>query len=431
MAINNDTLGVLYDYLGTVNATQSPEYNFVVQTLADSPYTEAYLITAHTSDPNIYYISVPETGYSVDNIAPSPAADFIATLQPGPLVELTWDPNTNDRDFQRYEVYRSTIPGFTPGLETRIGSTINTMYNDNDVSEGYRYYYVVLAVDCHDNSSLPSETSAGIPTSKEIQMIFGWNMVSLPLYVDDAQKNTVFPNSGSDAFAYEGIYVSKDTIKNGIGYWLKYYPDPDSETISGYIIDTKEINVNEGWNLIGSISEQILTASITSDPSGIVTSDFFEFQGTYAKTDSIQPGRGYWVKVDQAGTLILSSETKYKNSNAFIKIVPTSELPPAPPDSYGMISTNQTVPNEFVIFNNYPNPFNPSTSIKYGIPEASHVQLSVFNTLGQRVALLVDEKQGTGYHEVTFDGSRLTSGMYFYRLQAGNLTGVKKMSLVK
>jgi len=76
-------------------------------------------------------------------------------------------------------------------------------------------------------------------------------------------------------------------------------------------------------------------------------------------------------------------------------------------------------------------PLNPSTLIRYGLPEASHVILSVFNTLGQRVALLVDEKQEAGYREVTFDASRLTSGMYFYRLQAGNFNSVKKMSLVK
>ena len=80
-----------------------------------------------------------------------------------------------------------------------------------------------------------------------------------------------------------------------------------------------------------------------------------------------------------------------------------------------------TIPTEFGIWQNYPTPFNPSTIIKYALPYASHVNLSVFNTLGQRVALLVDGKQEAGYHEVTFEGSGLTSGVYFYRLQARSI----------
>ncbi|MBA4312784.1 MAG: hypothetical protein C0417_09160 [Chlorobiaceae bacterium] len=97
------------------------------------------------------------------------------------------------------------------------------------------------------------------------------------------------------------------------------------------------------------------------------------------------------------------------------------------------------LPISYTLSQNYPNPFNPSTVIMYGLPQSAHVTLSVFNTLGQRVALLVDEKQEAGYHEVTFDGAGLTSGVYFYRIQAGDpstssgqvYTETKKLLLMK
>jgi formylglycine-generating enzyme len=90
-----------------------------------------------------------------------------------------------------------------------------------------------------------------------------------------------------------------------------------------------------------------------------------------------------------------------------------------------------TIPKEFEVFNNFPNPFNPSTTIRYGMPARSHVSLAVFNALGQQVAVLQDGDQEAGYHEVRFDGSRLASGVYFYRLQAGDFVATKRLLLLK
>ena len=79
----------------------------------------------------------------------------------------------------------------------------------------------------------------------------------------------------------------------------------------------------------------------------------------------------------------------------------------------------------------YPNPFNPSTTIKYSIPKQSNVTLKVFDVLGSEVATLVNKEQPQGNYEVEFDGSELTSGIYFYRLQAGDFVETKKMILIK
>ncbi|HEY6950770.1 MAG TPA: T9SS type A sorting domain-containing protein, partial [Bacteroidota bacterium] len=78
-----------------------------------------------------------------------------------------------------------------------------------------------------------------------------------------------------------------------------------------------------------------------------------------------------------------------------------------------------SVPRRFALEQNYPNPFNPSTAIRYSIPEAGQVRLSVYNVLGQEIAVLVNDQQSPGSYQVQFDASRFSSGMYFYRLTAG------------
>ena len=89
------------------------------------------------------------------------------------------------------------------------------------------------------------------------------------------------------------------------------------------------------------------------------------------------------------------------------------------------------LPEGFSLSHNYPNPFNPSTTIRYDLPHDSHVSLSIFNTLGLRVALLIEREDHAGYHEVRFDGSGLAAGVYFYRLQADEYVETKKMTVVK
>jgi hypothetical protein len=89
------------------------------------------------------------------------------------------------------------------------------------------------------------------------------------------------------------------------------------------------------------------------------------------------------------------------------------------------------LPDAFSLEQNYPNPFNPSTKITYNLAKSGPTSLSVFNVLGQKVATLVSAHEIAGAHEVTFDASRLASGMYFYRLESGTFTAVKKMMLLK
>ena len=89
------------------------------------------------------------------------------------------------------------------------------------------------------------------------------------------------------------------------------------------------------------------------------------------------------------------------------------------------------IPNYYSLSQNYPNPFNPSTSIKFTMPKGDNVKLVVFDILGREVKTLVNEFKSSGSYEVNFDASTLSSGVYFYRLEAGEFTDTKRMLLVK
>jgi hypothetical protein len=89
------------------------------------------------------------------------------------------------------------------------------------------------------------------------------------------------------------------------------------------------------------------------------------------------------------------------------------------------------IPVIYALSQNYPNPFNPSTTISYQLPKAGNVKLVVYDILGREVKVLVNEYKKAGTYNITFDGSSLASGLYFYRLTAGDFSGTKKMVLVK
>jgi hypothetical protein len=92
---------------------------------------------------------------------------------------------------------------------------------------------------------------------------------------------------------------------------------------------------------------------------------------------------------------------------------------------------NRGVPKVFALDQNYPNPFNPTTVVSFQLPMASEVRLVVYDLLGREVAVVANERRTAGSHEVRFDGSGLSTGVYFYRLTAGKYTETRKMILVK
>ena len=101
------------------------------------------------------------------------------------------------------------------------------------------------------------------------------------------------------------------------------------------------------------------------------------------------------------------------------------------PQGTAGVQQETEIPENYLLKQNYPNPFNPSTKISYSVPAISFITLKVYDVLGSEVATLVNEEKSLGRYEVNFDATGLTSGIYFYKLTAGNFSETKKMILMR
>jgi len=254
----------------------------------------------------------------------------------------------------------------------------------------------------------------------------GWNLASLPVIQPDT---STYQDNFYQLFDYESGYEMQSYMQTGSGYWVKFNDSASITFSSGKILLADTITVKRGWNIIGSLSVPIAPASITSIPPNLVTSEFFGYTGVYSVATIINPGQGYWVRMNEDGKLILSATISAGTSaQNRIHIVPTSDVPPPPPTG---ATVKPALPKAYQLQQNYPDPFNPTTTISYTIPKPGFVSLIVYDVLGREVARLVQENKLPGEYSVEWNAMRVSSGVYYYRLTAGNYVQTKKMLLMK
>jgi ligand-binding sensor domain-containing protein len=279
--------------------------------------------------------------------------------------------------------------------------------------------------------------------------------------------------SGTNLFAgtYNGVFLSTNAGSNWVHTSL-----PDTVVLALAISGTTlfagtEIGVlrstdnGSNWTAVNEGLTNRLVLSLAVSGTNLFAGTYYGgiFRSTNAGTtwDSVSTGLSYWgttvisFAVDDknlfAGTwdgvfLSTNQGTSWRavglpHTDIFSLAVCGNYLYAGTGDAVWrrplseMITTISSFPNDLPVqsnlYQNYPNPFNPSTTIRYALPARSHVALSVFNTLGQRVATLVNEIQEAGYHDVRFDGSNLSSGVYFYKLQAGSFVQTKKLLMLR
>jgi len=146
---------------------------------------------------------------------------------------------------------------------------------------------------------------SGIATATSQSLANGWNLLSVPLAVNDYRKTTLYPNAVSSAFIYQGSYEHRDTLRNGEGFWVKF-GSPGSVLIGGAALEAESVAVSAGWNLIGPPSYPFPVSHIVS-PGTNVLSSYFGYSSSYFVEDTLEPGFGYWVRVSSPGKLVFNS----------------------------------------------------------------------------------------------------------------------------
>lgn len=370
----------------------------------------------------------------------------------------------------------------------------------------------------------------------DVNVVSNWNIVSVPVLAQNMSVSNLFPTATSPAFAFNNGYVSTTTLQNGFGYWIKFGSAATIQ-ICGSPVSSRDIPVNSGWNIIGPFGSDVQVSAITSVPAGIVASSYFGYNNGYTNATTLNVGKGYWVKVSQAGVLRLPSSSSQAKllEEELLPSIPKQqvdpswpmiviqdrdgnigklylssasefngafELPPIPPagifdvrfgnDQYvaniqggraeillnsvkypvkiraqnlelnGLLRVTgnldasvlnealaegkeiviaeplnrivlkaEQMPLSYGLSQNHPNPFNPTTVVKFSLPEKVHVKLAVYNLLGEKVSELVNREMDAGNHQINIDAQGYSTGVYFYVIEAGSFNDVKKMMVVK
>lgn len=252
-------------------------------------------------------------------------------------------------------------------------------------------------------------------------------------------------------------YVEKDTVVNGITYYKKVdYVGFENEkfflweridwgSYTSYMLDLDDINENS------IVQEELLLDSLE------VPNDFYEYTSyrfaykgwkdvVWFGPTTVRVRKPEWYSV--FGDTVLVREVEYLDLSiteyvadkyGVVKItgdfyVQTLTGARIYGEEYGVVTSindEGELLNEFVLFQNYPNPFNPTTTISFSIDEGTHINLKVYNFLGEYVTTLVEQYQNPGIYKVKFNAENIASGVYFYVLESAKHRDIKKMILLK
>jgi hypothetical protein len=282
-----------------------------------------------------------------------------------------------------------------PGIPTEIRASD---YSCNQVTISWNYSNIGCPIDgfaiLRDGTPIPgaitgpNETTY-IDTTCIRDLVYGYSVRAFNLCGEG-------PISEIDSGSVAGLPQTADLLS-----------PPDSSQISPYYI-------RFAWDshMACDSCRFILSREIDLIPAD--TSIKFEAEPDTFELSALPNLHYYWAVIT-----FLCSDSTYSETCEFQTLAD------------GINSEDPGIPTAYYLFQVYPNPFNPQTTIGYNLPETQHVTLEIFDILGRNILTLVDESQQAGYHSIKWNAIRQTSGVYFYHIQAGQFTETKKMLLMK
>jgi len=326
-------------------------------------------------------------------------------------------------------------------LNNTSGSTYSAIFNsiNADVIIGDTIYYRIYA---QDNSPLHNRDSSASYSFRFIvfpYVCIGTGSVQLsngsPFNTYWMGTRTQLLYTASEILANSGtagnvtkigfnVYTASTQVMNGFNINMQNYPNP---TLSAFV-NSNWSNVYSGTYSVPSTGWQYIDLQTPFYWDG-TSSLLIEvcFTNTSYTTPSVVLGTASTSAEcteyhDQTNACSFNSATVMPNrANICLKIDP----------AIGIITGSGIIPASYKLNQNYPNPFNPNTRISFDIPKQGLVSLKIFDVLGREVKTLVSEVKSPGSYSVDFEGSGLSSGMYFYRLEAGEFRDTKRMILIK
>jgi hypothetical protein len=284
---------------------------------------------------------------------------------------------------------------------TGSGKPLNISYLESEgttISNEVQFY--VDSVNGKSNrwgTIIPNNNSSGVrrieQASLSTGLLIGYNTCSTGLWPNGT--NTVNPTGGTSAIIIDSLEA------------------PLPVELSTFTVRLNGNSVNLNWKTESELNNYGFEIERKSDVSGWVKVGFIQGNGTstieniYSFIDS---------KISNTG--VYSYRLKQIDNNGLFKYS-------------NIISVNYSSPDNFSLSQNYPNPFNPNSIITYSLPQALQVKLLVYNSLGQIVKILEDDYKEAGVYNITFNASGLPSGIYFYKIEAGQFSKIRKMILVK
>jgi len=346
----------------------------------------------------------------------------------------------------------------------RVGESINGIIN---YSQGDSLIYYTPDADFFGTDSFYYHISDGTNSADSAKVVININSVNDPPvrvtkipdtsikenssgifyaaindYFSDVDENDAFledisVTSNGDVTAYTSLDSLFLSSQNFVGFdTLIVSVADDSGIVATDTVVIEVINTNTPPYVKKAIPDTVLNNDSQNIFYRKLNNVFADLDANDVPLDSFYISTGGIVIVDLKGdSLYLSANniagldtitvTAVDDSNAVFSDTFVVEVL----DVTGL--EDLTTPEKFSLHQNYPNPFNPSTTIKFTIPKSETVNLQIYNTLGQMVRNLVEDKLQAGSHEFEFNANHLPSGVYFYKVQAGNYVDVKKMILLK